>query len=142
MKLAAGSMVKGSCVRQVLTMSIAAVCILGTFAGCATREKVVVHETVVAQPVVRKMPAPIREDEGRAPGADWNWVPGHWKWEGNNWFWVHGRWIEQAVAPMPPIIVERMTVAPSPRHYWVPGHWVWQYNGHGGWVWIKGAWRV
>ena len=108
-------------------------------AACAP-ERVVVRETVVEKPVVRTMPAPIREDRGQQPGPDWNWVPGHWKWEGNNWAWIHGRWVQTAVPPMPPVIVEQITVAPSQHHYWVPGHWVWNFTA-GAWAWVHGNWH-
>jgi hypothetical protein len=110
--------------------------------GCATHERVVVRETVVAHPAaIRHMPAPVREDRGAWPGEGWEWVPGHWKWEGRDWFWVHGKWVRQHVEPMPPLITEEITIAPSPHHYWVPGHWVWRFEGRGGWVWISGAWH-
>jgi hypothetical protein len=110
-------------------------------AGCVVpAERVTVREQVVVDhPVVRAMPAPVHEDRGPAPGAGWNWVPGHWKWEGHDWAWVHGHWVQQVVEPMPPIIVEQITVAPSPRHYWVPGHWVWHTDGR--WVWVPGRWH-
>jgi len=113
--------------------------------ACATREHVVVRETVVERPatiVVRHMPSPVREDRGAAPASGWEWVPGHWKWEGNDWFWVHGHWVQGHVEPMPTVIVEKITVAPSPHHYWVPGHWVWHAEGRGGWTWIKGSWHL
>ncbi|GGP23385.1 hypothetical protein [Silvimonas iriomotensis] len=140
MKLSGKNTVTGA--TRTLALTMAAACIVGAFAGCATHEKVVVKETVVAQPVVRKMPTPIHEDRGTAPGPEWGWVAGHWKWEGNDWFWVHGRWVQQAVPPMPVVIVEQVPPPPSNHHYWVPGHWVWQFNGHGGWVWVKGSWHA
>lgn len=117
--------------------------VVGVLAGCATHERVIVRETVAVRPAprVKPMPAAIREDRGPAPGRDWGWVAGHWKWEGADWFWVHGSWVHQQVAPPPPIIVEEITVAPSPRHFWVPGHWVWRFDGNGGWFWVRGGWH-
>lgn len=131
-----------ACLRGA-TALVAALTALTLLAGCVTRERVVVREqpVVVERPVVRAMPAAIHEDRGAAPGANFNWVPGHWKWEGRDWAWVHGKWVQQAVPPMPTVIVEQITVAPSPAHYWVPGHWVWRFDANGGWVWVKGVWR-
>jgi hypothetical protein len=113
--------------------------------ACVTQERVIVREKMVDRPVpppaqIRPMPAPVREDRGAAPGAGWNWVPGHWRWQGADWFWVHGQWVRQPVPPMPPVIVEQITVAPSPRLFWVPGHWVWHAE-RGGWIWVNGAWH-
>lgn len=122
--------------------ALASLAVLGSLAGCVT-ERVVVRQPAPAPPhqMVRNMPPPVHEDRGPAPAYGWNWVPGHWKWEGNDWFWVHGRWVQQAVPVMPPVIVEQITVAPPAQHaYWVPGHWVWRFEG-GGWVWMKGAWH-
>lgn len=133
--------------RRFLFATMAAVALMSSLSGCVApvRERVVVREQVVAAaPVVRTMPAPIREDRGAPPAAGYGWVPGHWKWEGNGWAWVNGRWVAQAVPVMPPVIVEEITVAPSPRHYWVPGHWVWQFNAThaGAWGWVRGSWRI
>ncbi|WP_035054252.1 YXWGXW repeat-containing protein [Andreprevotia chitinilytica] len=124
--------------KTLCTALVCSAALLGALSGCATHERVVVHETVVERPVIRAMPAPIHEERGNPPGRGWNWVPGHWKWEGHDWVWAHGNWVQQEVAPMPPIIVEQITIAPSPRHFWVPGHWRWDM---GGWVWIKGSWH-
>ena len=115
---------------------LAAVTLLGS--GCAVQERVVVREA--PHPVVRAMPASVREDRGPAPGADWSWVPGHWKWEGRDWEWVHGHWAHQRVEPMPALIVEEIAIAPSPQHFWVPGHWVW-HGDRGAWVWVRGHWQ-
>lgn len=121
---------------------LAALAFLTLIQGCATREHVVMREAVVVEhPTVRSIPAPIHEDRGAPPAPGWGWVPGHWKWEGSDWAWVHGRWVQQVVPVMPPIVIEQITVAPSPHHYWVPGHWVWRFDGGGGWWWAKGGWR-
>jgi len=42
-----------------------------------------------------------------APGPDFVWVKGHWRWGRDAYVWVPGRWL----AP------ERT------RHRWVQGHW-------------------
>jgi hypothetical protein len=131
---------------SVLAWPLCAVAAALTLTACvAPPERVVVKEQIVVAPAhpaaVRAMPAPIHEDRGQRPGAEWAWLPGHWKWEGRDWAWVHGRWVQQAVPPMPAIIVEQVVVAPSPHHYWVPGHWVWRFDGNGGWYWVKGVWR-
>ncbi|KPF67201.1 hypothetical protein IP84_13710 [beta proteobacterium AAP99] len=133
--------------RRLLLGAMLGTTLVITLSGCVApvRERVVVREQVVAAaPVVRTMPAPIREDRGAPPAAGYGWVPGHWKWEGNGWAWVSGRWVAQAVPPMPAVFVEEITVAPSPRHYWVPGHWVWQINASnaGAWGWVRGSWRI
>jgi WXXGXW repeat (2 copies) len=60
-----------------------------------------------------------------APGAGYNWVPGHWAWRGGVWF-----------APVPAPIVEVVPARPSPAH-WIKGHHV--YEG-GRWVWHPGIW--
>lgn len=57
-----------------------------------------------------------------APGRDFVWVGGHWRWDGNDWDWVPGRWIR----------LERGYRA------WVPGHW---RHDRFGWYWVEGHWR-
>jgi len=127
---------------HLVTATVATAAILMTLTGCVTREVVVKEPPPIQHPVaIRAMPASIREDRGPAPGPNWNWVPGHWKWEGRDWAWVHGKWLQQPVPPMPAVIVEQITIAPSPAHYWVPGHWYWRFDGNGGWIWVKGTWR-
>ncbi len=123
--------------------AVASLALLGSLAGCVTERVVVRQPAPPPHVVVRNMPLPVHEDRGPAPAAyGWNWVPGHWKWEGNDWFWVHGRWVQQPVQAMPPVIVEQITVAPpAPHAFWVPGHWVWRFEDGGGWAWVKGGWR-
>jgi WXXGXW repeat (2 copies) len=97
-------------------------------------------EGVMAQPVVIErgaMPAPRVEVIPVAPGAGYNWVPGHWAWRGTNWAWIPGHHIRGVVAPMPVEIVEVMPARPSPGHVWIKGHHV--FEG-GRWVWHPGVW--
>jgi WXXGXW repeat (2 copies) len=92
-----------------------------------------------AQPVIveKAMPAPIVEVVPAAPGAGYNWVPGHWSWRGGAWFWVKGHHIRGVVAAMPAPIVEVVPARPSPAHVWIKGHHV--FEG-GRWVWHPGIW--
>src|SRR6516165_2232782 len=92
-----------------------------------------------AQPVIieKAMPAPIVEVIPAAPGAGYNWVPGHWAWRGGAWFWVKGHHVRGVVAAMPAPIVEVVPARPSPTHVWIKGHHV--YEG-GRWVWHPGVW--
>ena len=41
-------------------------------------------------------PDPERfEVVGRAPGADWFWAPGFWRWDGHNYDWGYGHWLKK-----------------------------------------------
>jgi len=92
-----------------------------------------------AQPVIveKAMPVPIVEVIPTAPGAGYNWVPGHWAWRGGGWFWVKGHHVRGVVAAIPAPIVEVVPARPSPAHVWIKGHHV--YEG-GRWVWRPGIW--
>ena len=69
--------------------------------------------------------------------AGYNWVPGHYVWRDNDWRWMPGSYVQAAVRPMPPAVVEPVPMAPSPRHVYVRGHWQW---GGSDWVWVRGHW--
>jgi WXXGXW repeat (2 copies) len=82
------------------------------------------HWTAIVPPpayteVVTETAPPVARVEvvSPAPGADYFWVPGFWRWAGGTHAWVAGRW-------------ER-----SRRdEFWVPEHWVrvdrrWHFNG-------------
>jgi hypothetical protein len=56
-----------------------------------------------------------------APGGEFVWMRGYWRWERNDYVWVPGRWVRP----------ERG------YHKWVPGHWK-QSRHH--WYWIEGHW--
>jgi len=58
-----------------------------------------------------------------APGANYIWIEGHWKWSRrqHQYVWVNGHWEKR-------------------RHHkvWVPGHWA---VVPGGYRWVPGHWR-
>ena len=65
-------------------------------------------------------PAPIVEDAGTPPEADYAWVDGYWHWDGAEWVWIDGRWV--------PPMVGLYFVAPSyytsgDQCVYVPGRW-------------------
>jgi hypothetical protein len=83
------------------------------------------------------MPAPRVEVIPAAPGAGYNWVPGHWAWRRTAWVWIPGHHIRGVVAVMPPEIVEVQPARPTPAHVWIKGHHV--FEG-GRWRWVPGVW--
>ena len=73
--------------------------------------------------IVTQAPPAVRvETQTVAPGANYLWTPGYWRWTGTNYIWVSGSWV----------------VRPRPTAVWVEGLWV---RRGGGWVWIAGHWR-
>ncbi len=75
-------------------------------------------EIVVAQP-----PPPVRiETRTVAPGPNYVWHAGHWRWTGTTYAWVPGHWV----------------VRPRVAAIWVEGHWARRPTG---WVWVEGHWR-
>jgi len=66
-------------------------------------------------------PAPIVERVPPAPGPNYYWQPGWWRWNGVKYLWRPGAY----------------AVAPFPGAHWVPGHWV---QGPNGWHWRRGHW--
>jgi YXWGXW repeat-containing protein len=56
-----------------------------------------------------------------APGREYVWIRGYWRWERNDYFWTPGHW-----QPLEP-----------GYHKWVPGHW--RQSRHR-WYWIEGHW--
>jgi hypothetical protein len=56
-----------------------------------------------------------------APGRDYVWMRGYWRWERNDYVWISGRWVRPE------------------RGYrkWVPGHW--KESRHR-WYWVEGHW--
>jgi hypothetical protein len=66
-------------------------------------------------------PAPRVEVVTVAPGPDYYWVGGYWRWNGS-WVWVSGRWV----------------VRPWHGAVWAGGHW--DRHGHG-YVWVDGHWH-
>ena len=71
---------------------------------------------------VERRPPPDRvEVIVGAPGRDYVWMRGYWRWERNDYAWVPGRWVRPE------------------RGYrkWVPGHW--RHSRHR-WYWVEGHW--
>lgn len=66
-------------------------------------------------------PAAKVEVRSTAPGPDYVWVSGHWKWNGSRYVWVDGYWQKAKKGSV-----------------WVDGHWKKTPKGH---VWVKGHWR-
>ena len=72
---------------------------------------------------VTRTPPPARvERETVAPGPNYVWTCGHWRWTGTDYVWIPGRWV----------------VRPRPGATFVQGQWV---RGAAGWVWLEGHWR-
>jgi hypothetical protein len=82
------------------------------------------------------MPPPRVEIIPAAPGAGWNWVPGHWVWRGH-WEWIAGHHEHLVVPAMPAEVVEVVPATPGPGYFWVKGHHAWE---GGRWVWHRGVW--
>ena len=77
---------------------------------------------VAREVVVAQAPPQVRvETQTVAPGANYIWVNGYWRWTGVDYAWVPGTWV----------------VRPRVTAVWVQGHWV---RRPGGWVWISGHW--
>ena len=68
-------------------------------------------------------PAEVVETVPPAPGPEYVWIPGHYRWDegARGYIWVAGHWV----------------VPPQGYRAWVPGHWV---ERDGGWVWVEGHW--
>ncbi len=116
--------------RHFLRSACATVLALGCGISIATAQPAVIVERGV-------MPAPRVEVIPTAPGAGYNWVPGHWAWRGATWVWIPGHHIRGVVAAIPAEVVEVVPGRPGPQHYWVKGHHV--FEG-GRWVWHRGVW--
>lgn len=66
-------------------------------------------------------PPPKRIVRTIAPGPNYFWAQGHWKWRNSNWYWANGYWAKK-----------------RPGRVWVGGHWV---KRGGRWEWRPGHWR-
>ena len=107
------------------------------FAGCESEPTVTTTSTEVRQEVVQtqgdhvvgrevivtRMPPAVRvETRTVAPGTDYVWTAGYWRWTGSNYEWVPGSWVAR----------------PRPAAVWVEGSW---QRRTGGWVWVPGHWQ-
>jgi WXXGXW repeat (2 copies) len=106
--------------------------------GCAAEPPVTTtttttttQETVTTGParrvgrevLVTQAPPPVRvETRTVAPGPNYAWTNGYWRWNGVRYEWVPGGWI----------------VRPRVAAVWVEGHWD---RRPGGWIWIPGHWQ-
>jgi hypothetical protein len=102
--------------------------------GCAEPPPPVTTTTTVTREVtttgpatgevlVTQAPPSVRvETQTIAPGTNYIWTPGYWRWTGTTYVWVSGSWV----------------VRPRATAVWVEGHWVRRPTG---WVWIAGHWR-
>ena len=67
-------------------------------------------------------PPPLQiESVPPAPGPNYFWISGHWRWDANQYAWLPGRW-----------------EVSRPGWYWVPAHWV--HDGPN-WRYIAGSWQ-
>lgn len=101
--------------------------------GCVAEPPVATTTTVtrevtttgpVTEGVVVAQAPPVVRVETRtvAPGPDYVWSSGYWRWTGTRYVWARGGWIAR----------------PRPAAVWVEGHWI---PRPGGWVWIAGHWQ-
>jgi len=67
-------------------------------------------------------PAPIVEARVVAPGRNYVWVPGYYRWNGYDYVWAPGNWRRP----------------PRARAVWLPGHWAHERRG---WFFVQGRWR-
>jgi hypothetical protein len=71
---------------------------------------------------IERRPPPNRvEVVTVAPGREYVWVRGHWRWAGGDYDWVPGRWAR----------IEH-------GRRWQEGRW---RHHKQGWYWIEGHWR-
>jgi hypothetical protein len=100
--------------------------------GCAEEPTTVTTTTTTQQVtttgparevLVTQAPPAVRvETQTVAPGPEYIWTSGYWRWTGTTYVWVPGTWV----------------VRPRPAAVWVAGHWV---RRPGGWAYIPGHWR-
>lgn len=67
-------------------------------------------------------PRPLYEERTLAPGPDYFWIEGFYRWGGASYDWVPGHW-------------ERR---PGPKAKWHKGRWVHEDRG---WRWVDGRWE-
>jgi hypothetical protein len=67
-------------------------------------------------------PPPVIESVTVAPGPDYLWIPGAWRWRHGRWVWFRGHW----------------ELPPRRGAIWITGGW--EYHG-GRTVWVDGYWR-
>lgn len=81
-------------------------------------DRVVGREVIVS----RTPPAVQVEQQTVAPGRDYVWTRGYWRWTGADYVWVPGSWVAR----------------PRTRAVYVQGEW---QRRPGGWMWVPGRWQ-
>lgn len=93
--------------------------------GCVIEERTVVTDDPTNEDVAvaNAPPADQAEAQTAAPGPNYVWIKGHWKWDARrqSWEWRQGHWEVRRSG-----------------YEWVAGHWEHRPNG---WVWIGGHWK-
>ena len=103
-------------------------CVVETTAPPVTETTTVTREVTTTGPtttetyVTQEPPAVRVETQTVAPGANYVWTRGYWRWNGVTYIWVPGSWI----------------VRPRPAAVYVEGHWLRRGSR---WVWVAGRWR-
>ena len=72
--------------------------------------------------VTQAPPAARVETQTVAPGPNYVWSTGYWRWTGANYVWVPGSWV----------------VRPRVGAVYVQGHWARRSSG---WVYVPAHWR-
>jgi YXWGXW repeat-containing protein len=67
-------------------------------------------------------PPPRREYRPRAPGRDFIWIEGYYRWTSAEYDWVPGHWEQR----------------PHRKAHWKQGRW---HHTDRGWYWEEGHWR-
>ncbi len=78
--------------------------------------------TVGAEVIMVAPPAPRVETRTRQPGADFEWIDGHYEAVAGTWVWTPGHWLQR----------------PHREAVWAKGHY--DQRG-GGYVWVEGEWK-
>ena len=81
-------------------------------------DRVVGREVIVS----RTPPAVQVEPQTVAPGSEYVWTRGYWRWTGADYVWVPGSWVAR----------------PRTTAVYVQGEW---QRRPGGWVWVPGRWQ-
>jgi hypothetical protein len=72
--------------------------------------------------VSHEPPAVRVESQTVAPGPNYVWTRGYWRWTGTTYVWAPGSWV----------------IRPRPAAVYVEGHWLRRGSR---WVWVAGYWR-
>lgn len=107
---------------ELKMLSIALMASLGLVACTVTPTRVSLGAPFVVG-IAAVAPPPNRvEIIPPAPGHEYFWVYGHWRWVGSQHQWVDGHWEQH-----------------REREHWVPHRWI--RDGQGNWRLQEGHWR-